>query len=166
MLRRRLQQLSCVLNAVTFSLLLSLVLAHTLVRRYLPHVSHGKENFDFFFEGEQESDDQHHPPFIIDWKVVIGTTLAFLVSCAVDVGGLAGGGLLVPVFYQVVGFGLVSLGQAVAVSRLRNIILVVWCFSLSLWTNQSIGVTMLLLWLISCKQMSRCIVQHNSHSTL
>lgn len=113
MLRRRLQQLSCILNAVTFSLLLSLVLAHTLVRRYLPHVSHGKENFDFFFEGEQESDDQHHPPFIIDWRVVMGTILAFLVSCAVDVGGLAGGGLLVPIFYQVVGFGLVSSGQAV-----------------------------------------------------
>lgn len=108
MLRRRLQQLSCIVNTVTFSLLVSLLLAHILLRRYLPNVARGKENFDFFFEGEQEGDDQHHPPFVIDWRVVLGTILAFLVSCAVDVGGLAGGGLLVPVIYQVVGLGLVS----------------------------------------------------------
>lgn len=108
MLRRRLQQLSFVVNGVTFSLLGSLLLAHILLRRYLPNVAHGKENFDFFFEGDQEGDDQHHPAFVIDWKLLLGTLLAFLVSCAVDVGGLAGGGLLVPIFYQVVGFGLVS----------------------------------------------------------
>lgn len=67
-----------------------------------------QENFDFFFEGDQEGDDRQHPPFVVDWRVMLGTVLAFLISCAVDVGGLAGGALLVPVFYQVVGFGLVS----------------------------------------------------------
>lgn len=103
------QQLSCVINAGTFSLLLSLLLAHVLLRKYLPNVAtHGTQNLDFFFEGDQEGDDQQHPPFVIDWRVVAGTVLAFLVSCAVDVGGLAGGGLLVPIFYQVVGLGLVS----------------------------------------------------------
>lgn len=108
MLRRRLQQISCIVNGITFPLLFAVLLAHTILRRYLPNVAHGKENFDFFWEGEQEGDDKHHPPFIINYRVLLGTVLAFLVSCAVDVGGLAGGGLLVPVFYQVVGFGLVS----------------------------------------------------------
>lgn len=112
MLRRQLQQLSSVVNVVSFTLLISLLLAHILLRQFLPHVAHGKENFDFFFEGDQEGDDQHHPPFVVDWRVLVGTVLAFIVSCAVDVGGLAGGGLLVPIFYQVVGFGLVSVTAA------------------------------------------------------
>lgn len=115
------QQLSCVINAGTFGLLLSLLLAHVLLRKYLPNVAtHGTQNLDFFFEGDQEGDDQQHPPFLIDWRVVAGTALAFLVSCAVDVGGLAGGGLLVPIFYQTVGFGLVSDTKACAHVSVRS----------------------------------------------
>lgn len=110
MLRRRLQQFSCIINSTSFTLCLSLLLAHVLLRRYLPNVARGKENFDFFWEGPQEGDDQHHPPFVISWRVVLGMVLSFLVSCASDVGGSASGGLHVVVFYVVVGFGLVSFG--------------------------------------------------------
>jgi hypothetical protein len=84
-------------------------------------VAHGKENFDFFFEGDQEGDDQHHPPFVVDVKLRLGTLWAFLVSCAVDVGGLAGGGLLVPIFYQVVGVGLVSEGPVFLIHSTCNV---------------------------------------------
>jgi hypothetical protein len=107
MLRRRLQQVACAINASSFSLALALLLAHLLLRRYEPHVAHGKENFDFFFEGDQEGDDRRHPLFQLDLRVAAGACLSALVSCAVDVGGVVWGGLHVGIYFLVVGFDLV-----------------------------------------------------------
>jgi hypothetical protein len=57
---------------------------------------------------EGDSDDQQHPPFVLDARVAAGACLSGLVSCAVDVGGVAWGSLHVGIYFLVVGFGLVS----------------------------------------------------------
>jgi hypothetical protein len=51
MLRRRLQQWACIVNAAGLALVLSLLSAHLVLRKYQAHVAHGRANDDFSFEG-------------------------------------------------------------------------------------------------------------------